>query len=95
MVLSPFTTERIIRKIISIYRIDPFFVSRRIVACAQDQMKSTSVCMEVSRNVKMRGYILHEASKNKGGLVGIKIGTYTDGNTNRESLSGAKKMEDA
>lgn len=27
--------------------------------------------------------------------VGIGIGTYTNGNTNRAPLSGAKKMEDA
>jgi hypothetical protein len=40
-------------------------------------------------------YILHEVSQNKrNGPVGMGISTYTDGNTNRASFSGAKKIED-
>jgi hypothetical protein len=41
-------------------------------------------------------YILHEVSENKrNGPVGMGISTYTNGNTNRASFSGAKKIEDA
>jgi hypothetical protein len=41
-------------------------------------------------------YILHEDSKSKRkGPVGMGISTYTNGNTNRACLSGAKKIEDA
>jgi hypothetical protein len=79
--------------VISIYRIDPF-----CVAYAQNKpkkkMKSTSVSVEVSRNAKMCGYILHEVSKNKrSDPVGIGISTYTNGDTNRAHLSAGLRRQ--
>jgi len=53
--------------------------------------------MEVSWNVKMCGGIYYMRVQRTRDRVplGLGISTYTDGNTNRASLSGAKKMEDA